>query len=44
MPHFTVIQQNRVLRLNAKSIQALTQALRAGNQRWLGIHEDKEDK
>lgn len=44
MPHFTVIQPKRILRVNAESVQALTKALKAAGERWLGIHEDVEDK
>lgn len=43
MAQFTVIQPARVLRVEAKSIQALTRALKAAGQRWLGIHEHKDD-
>lgn len=41
MAQFTVIQDKHVLRVQAKSIQALTQALRRAGQRWQAIHEDK---
>lgn len=43
MAQFTIIQPSRVIRVEAKSIQALTRALKAVGQRWLGIHEHKED-
>ena len=43
MAQFTVIQPKRVIRVEAKSIQALTRALKEQGQRWLGIHEHKED-
>jgi len=38
---YTVIANNRVLRVKAKSIQALTKALRSAGFRWQAIHEDK---
>ena len=42
MPQFTVIGKKRVFRVKAKSVQALTRALRAVGIPWQGIHEDKE--
>ena len=42
MPQFTVVSKKRVYRVKAKSIQALTKALRAAGIVWQGIHEDKE--
>lgn len=41
MAQFTVIQTKRVLRVQAKSIQALTKALRGSGIHWQAIHEDK---
>lgn len=41
MKQFTVIGKKRVYRVKAKSIQALTRALRADGIVWQGIHEDK---
>lgn len=38
---FTIIQSHRVLRVRAKSIQALTRALKSVGIRWLAIDEDK---
>jgi hypothetical protein len=42
MPQFTVIGKKRVFRVKAKSVQALTKALRSVGIVWQGIHEDKE--
>ena len=42
MAQFTVIGKKRVYRVSAKSIQALTRALRAAGITWQAIHEDKE--
>lgn len=42
MPQFTVIGKKRVFRVRAKSVQALTKAMRAVGLTWQGIHEDKE--
>lgn len=43
MAQFTIITHNNsVLRVNAKSIQALTRALIDTGIKWQGIHEDKE--
>lgn len=42
MAQFTVIQSKRTLRIQAKSIQALTKALRGAGIHWQGIHEDKD--
>ncbi|UDG78767.1 hypothetical protein SEA_INDYLU_65 [Microbacterium phage IndyLu] len=42
MPQFTVIGKRRVFRVSAKSVQALTKAMRAVGLTWQGIHEDKE--
>lgn len=39
---FTVVGLKRVYRVPAKSIQQLTQALRAAGIRWQAIHEDKD--
>lgn len=41
---FTVVTKKRVIRVGAKSIQQLTQALRAVGIVWLAIHEDTEPK
>ena len=37
---FTVITERRVLRVKARSIQHLTQSLRAVGIEYLAIHED----
>lgn len=37
---FTVITEKRVLRVNARSIQHLTQALHSVGIAYLSIHED----
>ena len=42
MPQFTVIGKKRVFRIRAKSVQALTRAMRSVGIVWQGIHEDKE--
>lgn len=42
MKYFTVIASKRVLQVRAKSIQQLTQALRAANIRYQAIHEVKD--
>lgn len=42
MAQFTVIGKKRVYRVQAKSIQALTKALRQVGIVWQAIHEDKE--
>ena len=42
MAQFTVVTKRRVFRVRAKSVQALTRALRAVGITWQGIHEDKE--
>lgn len=39
---FTVITETRVLRVKARSIQHLTQALNAVGITYLGIHRDTE--
>ncbi|UVF61117.1 hypothetical protein SEA_EULA_62 [Microbacterium phage Eula] len=44
MPQFTVISKKRVFRVRAKSVQALTRALRSVGIVWQAIHEDKEAK
>ena len=41
MAQFTVVQSTRVLRVNAKSIQALTKALRSVGMKYQAIHEDR---
>lgn len=41
MPQFTVIGKRRVYRVNAKSVQALTRALRDVGIVWQAVHEDK---
>lgn len=38
---FTVVTKKRVIRVSAKSVQHLTQALRSVGIAWQGIHEDK---
>ncbi|QUE26100.1 hypothetical protein SEA_SANASANA_62 [Microbacterium phage SanaSana] len=42
MPQFTVVGKKRVYRVKAKSVQALTRALRSVGIVWQAIHEDKE--
>lgn len=42
MAYFTVIQPKRVLRIKAKSVQALTRALHASGLKWLAVHQDKD--
>ena len=37
---FTVVCKNRVLRVRAKSVQHLTQALNSARISFLSIHED----
>ncbi|AUG84857.1 hypothetical protein PBI_DISMAS_60 [Microbacterium phage Dismas] len=44
MAQFTVIGKRRVFRVNAKSVQALTRALRSVGIVWQAIHEDKGAK
>ncbi|AYN55933.1 hypothetical protein PBI_COLTRANE_62 [Microbacterium phage Coltrane] len=44
MAQFTVIGKKKVYRVQAKSIQALTRALRQVGIVWQAIHEDKEAK
>lgn len=44
MAQFTVIGKKRVYRVEAKSIQFLTRALRQVGITWQAIHEDKESK
>ena len=39
---FTVITETRVIRVKARSIQHLTQALHSVGIAYLGIHADKE--
>ncbi len=41
MPEFTIISKRKVYRATAKSVQALTKALRASGIVWQAIHEDK---
>ncbi|WIC89483.1 hypothetical protein SEA_BAJUNIPER_60 [Microbacterium phage BAjuniper] len=42
MAQFTVVGKRRVFRVNAKSVQQLTRALRSVGIVWQAIHEDKE--
>lgn len=42
MAQFTVITEESVIRLNAKSIQAATQALNASGIVFIGIDRDKD--
>lgn len=44
MAQFTVIGKKKVFRVQAKSVQALTRALRQVGIVWQAIHEDKEAK
>ena len=45
MAMFTVItRDNRVLRINAKSVQHLTRLMIDVGLKWQGIHEDREEK
>ncbi|UGL61878.1 hypothetical protein SEA_FRANKLIN22_65 [Microbacterium phage Franklin22] len=44
MAQFTVIGKKKVFRVNAKSIQQLTRALRQVGIVWQAIHEDKDAK
>lgn len=39
---FTVITETRVIRVKARSIQQLTQALHHANIKYLGIDQDKD--
>lgn len=43
MSHFTVVSKKHVYRVQAKSSQALTRALRASRISWQAIYEDKEE-
>lgn len=43
MPTYTVIDETAVAQVNAKSVQALTQALNSVGIKFIGIHQVKED-
>lgn len=39
---FTIITETRVLRVRARSVQQVTQALHAAGIAYIGIHKDEE--
>lgn len=44
MPQFTVIGKKRVYRVKAKSVQALTKAMRAVGIVWQAVYEDRPEQ